>query len=346
MQVEDVAGIRLPPRGAAEQERELPVRRRVLGQVVIDAEGVAAAVPEELPTRRSSDLRDVLERCGFRRGGDDHGRVRHGPRVLEDLDDLGHRRPLLADRDVEAEDPLPFLVDDCVDTDRGLPGPPVTDDQLALAAADRDHRVDRLQPGLERLLDRPAVDDARRVALDGTGLLGLDRALAVDRHPERVDDPPHQRVAHGNLGDPVRPLDGVALLDERVVAQEHHADVVLLEVQDHADDATGEVQQLAGHGLLEAVDPRDAVADLDYPADLLQIDLGLVARELALDDFADLRRLDHRRPREWTLPRCQTLANPRELTIQTALEDHAADLGDDPPQHALVPAPLAPARPG
>src|SRR6266446_103142 len=36
------------------------------------------------------------------------------------------------------------------------------------------------------------------------------------------------------------------------------------------------------------------------------------------------------------LPRCQTLANPRELTIQTAVEDHAADLGDEPPQEALV----------
>ncbi len=38
------------------------------------------------------------------------------------------------------------------------------------------------------------------------------------------------------------------------------------------------------------------------------------------------------------LPRCQTLANPRELTIQTAVEDHAADLGDEPPQEALIDA--------
>ena len=49
------------------------------------------------------------------------------------------------------------LVDDRVDRDRGLAGLPVTDDQLALATADRRHRVDRLDAGLQRLLHRLAV---------------------------------------------------------------------------------------------------------------------------------------------------------------------------------------------
>jgi hypothetical protein len=35
---------------------------------------------------------------------------------------------------------------------RGLAGLAVADDQLALAAADRDHRVDRLDAGLQRLV--------------------------------------------------------------------------------------------------------------------------------------------------------------------------------------------------
>ena len=78
-----------------------------------------------------------------------------------------------------------------------------------------------------------------------------------------------------------------------VVAEEDGADVVLLEVEHHADDVAGERQQLAGHRLLEPVDARDAVADLDDAADLLQVDLRLVARELALDDLADLSGLDH-----------------------------------------------------
>src|ERR1700746_3673190 len=49
-------------------------------------------------------------------------------------------------------------------------GRAAADDQLAWAAADRDHRVDRLQAGQHRLLDRLALDDARSLVLGGPGL--------------------------------------------------------------------------------------------------------------------------------------------------------------------------------
>ena len=59
-----------------------------------------------------------------------------------------------------------LLVDDRVDGDRRLAGLAVTDDQLALAAADRDHRVDGLDAGHDRLVDVLALGHARRDALD------------------------------------------------------------------------------------------------------------------------------------------------------------------------------------
>jgi hypothetical protein len=46
------------------------------------------------------------------------------------------------------------LVDDRVDRDRGLARLTVADDQLALPTTDRDHAVDRLDAGLERLVHR------------------------------------------------------------------------------------------------------------------------------------------------------------------------------------------------
>ena len=45
--------------------------------------------------------------------------------------------------------------------DGGLAGLAVADDQLALAAADGDERVERLEAGLHRLVHRLARDDAR-----------------------------------------------------------------------------------------------------------------------------------------------------------------------------------------
>src|SRR5207237_944842 len=78
--------------------------------------------------------------------------------------------------------------EDRVDRDRRLARLTVADDELALAATDVRHRVDRLDSGLERLLHRLPVDDAGRLELERARLVGLDRPAAVERVPERVDD--------------------------------------------------------------------------------------------------------------------------------------------------------------
>ena len=115
--------------------------------------------------------------------------------------------------------------------DRGLAGLAIADDQLALAAADQDHGVDGLDAGLQRLFDRLAVDDARRLELDVAELVGADRALAVDRLADGVHDAPDHRLADRHRGDAAGALDAVAFLDVLVRAEQHHADVVLFEVE-------------------------------------------------------------------------------------------------------------------
>ena len=51
-----------------------------------------------------------------------------------------------------------------------LPGLTVADNQFALATADRDHRVDGFNSGLQRLAHRLAVENARRKAFQRNAL--------------------------------------------------------------------------------------------------------------------------------------------------------------------------------
>ncbi len=169
VEVEDVAGVGLAARRAAQQQRQLAVGVGLLGQVVVDDQ--ARARPCTSSSCRSRRRR--RGRCTGTGPGDDAGR-RHDDRVLhraglrQAVDDLGDRRALLPDRDVDALDlllgvargPVLALVDDRVDRDRGLADLAVADDQLALPAADRRHRVDGLDAGLQRLLHRLAVRPA------------------------------------------------------------------------------------------------------------------------------------------------------------------------------------------
>ncbi len=194
--------------------------------------------------------------------------------------------------DVDAEEVLPLLVDDRVEQDRRLAGLPVADDQLALAAADGDHRVDRLDAGLDRRVDRLPGDDAGGNTLDGRGLLGLDGTLRVERRAERADHPAEQLGADRHLDDAPGGLDLVALLEVLVGAHDHGPDLVLLEVERHAVDVARELQKLAGHGAAEAVDLGDPVADRDDPPDFGRDQLGLEVLEPGLDYVGDVLRTD------------------------------------------------------
>ncbi len=94
----------------------------------------------------------------------------YSPAASRDLRDL---EVLLADGDVDADEVLALLVDDRVDRHGRLAGLAVADNQLALAAANRDQRVNRLEAGLHRHGHRLARDDARGHALDRAELVVL-----------------------------------------------------------------------------------------------------------------------------------------------------------------------------
>ena len=284
VQVEHVAGVRLATRRAAQQQRDLPVRLRVLGEIVVDAERVPPAVAEVLAHCARAIGADVQQRrrLGGARRNDDG--VLHGARFFQRAHDLRNGRLLLAHRVVDADDVEALLVDDRVDRHRRLARLAVADDQLALAAADRDHRVDCLEAGLQRLLDRLAVHDARRDLLDRGVLRRGDGTLAVDRLAQGVDDAAQQRFADRHRDDATRALDGVAFLDLGRLAQQHGADALLLEVERDAEYAVRELEHLGRHRTLDTVYPGDAVADRHDGANFGDIDVELVAAELVLDD--------------------------------------------------------------
>src|SRR5207302_5144976 len=101
-----------------------------------------------------------------------------------------HVRLFLADRDIDAiERAVVFvtggfrrfvesgLADNGVHTDGGLAGRAVTNDQFALAAANRDHGIHRHDAGLHRLADGLALDDAGGDFFHRISEVGFDRAF-------------------------------------------------------------------------------------------------------------------------------------------------------------------------
>src|SRR6185437_15714411 len=292
MQEENVAGIGFAAGRAAQQQGDFAIGLGVLRKIVVEADGVALRIAKIFTHGAGGEGRDVLHGGGLAGGGGDDDGVFHRAVFRERLDHLRDGGALLTDGAVDANHVVAALVDDGVEDDRGLAGLAVANDQLALAAADGDHRVNGLDAGLQRLANGLAVHDAGGEALEIVALRALNRAFIVQGLAERIHHAADQLVADGHGHNLVGALDGIAFANFRVIAEEHGADLIFLEVQRNAEDAVRKLDHLAGHALIEAVDARDAVADGDDRADLLDRDRLLIIFDLLAQNPGDFICLD------------------------------------------------------
>jgi len=116
----------------------------------------------------------------------------------------------LSDGAIDRDDARVLLVEDGIDGDGRLAGLTVADDQLSLAPPHRDRGIDRLDPRLQRHLDRVAMHDRRRRAFDRQPVIGVDPVATVDRPTQRIDDAPQKRRPDRHIGDPPGPPQPVA----------------------------------------------------------------------------------------------------------------------------------------
>src|SRR5262249_37655308 len=132
---------------------------------------------------------------------------------------------------------------------------------------DRDQRVNGFQTRLHRFFDAFARKDAWGFHIHALSLSALDRPLSIDGVAEAVDHAAEKAFTHGDFHDGARPLNGVALFDGFVLAENTRADIVGFDVQCHAADAARELDHLAGLHIIETVHPGDAVAHREHLPD-------------------------------------------------------------------------------
>ena len=111
MQIEHVARIGFAARRAAQQQRHLAIGDGLLGQIVIDDDGVHAVVAEIFAHGAAGERREILQRRGVRRRGrGDDDRIFHRAVFFELFDELRDGRALLADGDDDAVELLALVV--------------------------------------------------------------------------------------------------------------------------------------------------------------------------------------------------------------------------------------------
>jgi len=164
-----------------------------------------------------------------------------------------------------------LLVDDGVDSDGGLAGLSITNDELTLSTANRHERVDSLEASLHRLVHGFPRDNARRLQLNSGTLGGVNGTLTIDRVTEGINDAAEKFVTDGHIDDRAGPLDDIAFLDLSIVTENDNTDVVSLQVESHTLGARLELNHLTGLDLGETEDSGDTVTNGDDRTELLEV---------------------------------------------------------------------------
>ena len=298
MQVEHVARIRFAAGRPAQYQRHLPVGHGLLGKVVIDDEGMASRIPEILSHGRTGKRCVILQggRVGCR-GGYDRGVV-HGSLGTEGLDYRCDGGALLADGYIDAVygialQVLRTLVDYGVYGYRSLARLAVADYELPLAAADRNHRVDSLESGLQGLGHGLTEDDTGSLALQRhTDRLALYGAKTVKGRTDRVYHAAYQTFSGRYARYPAEPAHAHAFLDKVGRTKQDGTYIVGLKVHDHGLHAAVELEQLSGLGVDEAEDVGDTVADRKDLAYLFIFERTVYPLELVKEYLRYFARLD------------------------------------------------------
>ena len=289
MEVEHVARVGFTARGTAQQQGDLAVGPGLLGQVIVNDQGVFTAVAVVLAHGATGKRRQELHGRRIGGGSRDHDSVLHGAVLFQLAHHGGNGGGLLADGDIDTFNAGAFLVDDGIDGDSGLTDLAVADDQFPLAAADGDHGVNSLEADLHGLVHRLAGNNTRGDFFQRIGHGRIDWALAVNGVTQGIDHAALQLRSDRYFQDASGAAAGLAFSQALVIAQYNCADRIALEVQGHAIDTAVKFDHLAVHHIGQAVNADDAVGYGYHRTFIASLAADIKLVDALLDDLANLR---------------------------------------------------------
>jgi hypothetical protein len=196
-----------------------PPGNRLLGQVIVNNQCVFAAITEVFAHRATSVRREVLHGCRLRSARCNNNGVFHGAQFCELANNVRNCRSLLTDRYVNAINAFTFLINDRVNRNSCLTCLPVTNDQLTLATANWNHRINRLQTSLHWLANGLTCDNTWSNFFNEVSQLSINWTLAVDWLAQRVHNATKQLWAYWHFQNTACTFNRVAFFNVGVFTQ-------------------------------------------------------------------------------------------------------------------------------
>ena len=264
----------------------------MLGQVIINDQCIFTAITEVLAHGATGKGCQELHGGRIGSGSRNDDGVVHGTVFFQLAHHVSDGGLLLADGDVDTLNAGVLLVDDGINRDRRLTNLTVTNDQLTLTTADRHHGIDRLVAGLDGLVNLTTPNNAGRYLFDRIGLLGVDRAFAVDGVTQGVNHTTQQFRTYRYFQDAAGTTYLLTFGQTQVITQDHGTHRVLLQVKGHAVDAALKLDHLAEHHVGQTMNTHNTIGYGYHRTLVACFGGGIKFRDARLDNLADFGRVE------------------------------------------------------
>ena len=195
-------------------------------------------------------------------------------------------RSLLTDGHINTEHRLTglissALIDDGVYSNCCLSCLTVTNYELTLAPADRDHGINSLQTCLQRLCNRLTENNARSLTFQRHfHKVTTDRSLAIKRLSKRIHHSSDHLVGNIYRSDSSCSPDHHSFLDPVSRTKKHRTDIIFLKIHDYGLDAIFKLKKFSCLSIQQSMNSDHTITHLQDLADLLEMKAHIKVAQL------------------------------------------------------------------
>ena len=198
MKIKYISRISLTARRTFQKKGQSTISNRVLGKIIINNQNIFPLIHKELCQGCSCIGNNILKRRTVTCCRGKYSCIFHCPVFFKSGNNLCNSRSLLSHCHINTDHIFSFLVQDCINSQRGFSCLSVANDQFTLSASDRKHGINRKDSCFKRNCYGFTVNDSRCRIFNRTILLLFDFSLSVYRSAKSIDNPSYKSVSNRN----------------------------------------------------------------------------------------------------------------------------------------------------
>ena len=205
----------------------------MFAQIIVDNKYIFAILHPLFADCTAGIRSKILQRRKFTCRSRNNGCITESSILFECLDNIGNGRSFLADCHINTLYPLPFLINNRVNCNRGLSGLTISDDQFSLSSSDRHHGINGFDTGLQWCIHSLSGNDTGCHTFYRTVFIRCDRSLSVNRLSERIHNTSEQCISYRHFYHTSGCFNRISLIDIVLTSEKYRTDIIFLQVQYH-----------------------------------------------------------------------------------------------------------------